>query len=279
MIHRLVIDSNMLQAENLRYFLDTSSANFAVLPDFAWFEIYKQRSVEAIASAVSVIGDFPEQVIVLKSGREIAEIDSRTPMMLSLMQYGDAAGSIREMVDILNGPGRNEPAILDQLDRLWDGAGNSLPGMLEGAQDIMTSLAEMSEQMFKPQDLRIIRQNSQFIPEMFSSIFGAANQISEALSDGGQYRSAPSGFGEHKTQTYLYRYSLALVIYLLWWIRNGNQAQKRHDRTRNDLIDLSFAVYGTYYEGLMTSDKKAGWMYENLRLALRAVETGTTTSR
>ncbi|MEP7456025.1 hypothetical protein [Phyllobacterium sp. SB3] len=279
MIQRLIIDSNMLQSEHLRYFLNTSSTNFAVLPDFAWFEIYKQRSIEAVASALSVIGDFPEQVIVLKSGREIAEIDSRTPMMPSLMQYEDAAGSIREMVDILNGPGRNAPEILDQLDRMWDGAVNFLPGMLEGAQDIMASLPEMSEQMFKPQHLRIIRQNSRYTPEMFSSIFGAADQIWETLSDGGERRSTPSGFAENKTHTYLYRYALALVIYLLWWIRNGNQAQKRLDRARNDLIDLSFAVYGTYYEGLMTSDKKAGWMYENLRLALNAIEMETTTNR
>ncbi|QQM29628.1 hypothetical protein JET14_15125 [Martelella lutilitoris] len=279
MIQRLVIDSNMLQSEYLRHFLDTSSTNFAVLPDFAWFEIYKQRSIEAVASALSVIGDFPEQIVVLKSGRDIAEIDPRMPAMLPLMQYGDAADSIREMVNILNGPSRNEPAIRDQLDRLWDGAVNSLPGMLEGAQDIMTSLPEMSEQMFKAQHLRIIRQNSRFTPEMFSSIFGAADQIWETLSDGGRHRSAPSAFDEHKTHTYLYRYALALVIYLLWWIRNGNQPQKRLERTRNDLIDLSFAVYGTYYEGLMTSDKKAGWMYENLRLALGAVEGEMTTMR
>ncbi|MBO9107294.1 hypothetical protein J5288_01105 [Agrobacterium sp. S2/73] len=278
-MQRLVIDSNMLQSENLRHFLKTSSTNFAVLPDFAWFEIYKQRSIEAVVSALAVIGDFPEQVIVLKSGREIAEIDPRTAKMLFMMQYEDAAGSIREMVDILNGPARSDPEILDQLDRLWDGAVNFLPGMLEGAQDIITSLPEMSEQMFKPQHLRIIRQNSQYTTEMFSSIFGAADQICETLSDKGKQRSTPTGPDEHRTHTYLYRYALALVIYLLWWIKNGNQAQRRIDRARNDLIDLSFAVYATYYEGLMTSDKKAGWMYENLRLALNAIEMQTTTSR
>jgi hypothetical protein len=268
---RLVVDSSMLQSENLRRFLDVSVTNFAVLPDFAWFELYKQKSVEAIITALSVIGDFPEQIIVLKSGREIAEIDPRTPVMTSIMQRTDVAHHIRGMVTTLNGPGRDEPEVSAQLERLWSGAVNLLPGMLDGAQDIITSLPEMAEQMFAPKQLRIIRKNMRYTPDMFSSIFGAADQIWETLSgvDRDQIRS--SRLKEFKTRTYLYRYALAIVIYLLWWIKNGNQAQKRLDRTRNDLIDLSFAVYGTYYEGLMTADKKAEWMHQNLFLALDAI--------
>lgn len=270
-MQRLVIDSSMLQSEDLRRFLNASVTNFAVLPDFAWFELYKQKSIEAIVTALSVIGDFPEQVIVLKSGKEIAEIDLRSPIMTSLMQRTDVTHRIRGMVATLNGPDRDQPEVHTQLERLWSGAVNFLPGMLEGAQDIMISLPEMAEQMFTPQQLRIIRINARYTPDMFSSIFGAADQIWETLSSTAQDRIWPSGSDEGKTRAYLYRYSLALVIYMLWWIKNGSQAQKRLDRMSNDLIDLSFAVYGTYYEGLMTADKKAEWMHQNLSFALNAV--------
>lgn len=268
---RLVIDSSMLQSEDLRRFLGVSVTNFAVLPDFAWFELYKQKSVEAIVTALSVIGDFPEQIIVLKSGREIAEIDPRTPVMTSMMQRTDVAHHIRGMVTTLNGPDRDEPEVSAQLERLWSGAVNLLPGMIEGAQDIVTSLPEMAEQMFAAEQLRIIRRNMRYTQDMFSSIFGAADQIWETLSGGNPDQIQSSRLKEFKTRTYLYRYALAIVIYLLWWIKNGNQAQKRLDRTRNDLIDLSFAVYGTYYEGLMTADKKAEWMHQSLFLALNAI--------
>src|ERR1700722_18550377 len=154
---------------------------------------------------------------------------------------------------------------------LWSGAVNLLPGMLEGAQDIMTSLPEMAEQMFASEQLRIIRKNTRYTLDMFSSIFGPADQIWETLSGGDPHQIRSSGLKEFRTRTYLYRYALAIVIYLLWWIKNGNQAQRRLDRTRNDLIDLSFAVYGTYYEGLMTADKKAEWMHQNLFIALDAI--------
>ncbi len=48
---------------------------------------------------------------------------------------------------------------------------------------------------------------------------------------------------------YLFRYALGIIIYLLWWIRTGSPKLERVDRIRNDLIDLSFVVYGTYYDG------------------------------
>ncbi len=57
-------------------------------------------------------------------------------------------------------------------------------------------------------------------------------------------------------------------MYLLWWISKGSQPQKRMDRLRNDLIDIEFAVYGTYYEGLITGDQKAYWIYHRLAGAL-----------
>lgn len=270
LMRRLVIDSSMLQSEDLRLFLKASAANFAVLPDFVWFELYKQESIEAIVAGMSVIGDFPEQVIVLKPGKEIVEIDPRTPNMTSSMQRSDVAHQIRGMVAILDGPDRDEPGVRTQLERLWSGAVNALSGMLEGAHDILVSLPEMAEQMFTPQHLRIIRRNTRYTPEMFSSIFGAADQIWETLSGGDQDSTCPAP-EELRTQAYLYRYSLAIVIYLLWWVKNGNQTPKRLDRARNDLIDLSFAVYGTYYEGLMTADKKLDWTHQNLSLALNAI--------
>jgi hypothetical protein len=61
------------------------------------------------------------------------------------------------------------------------------------------------------------------------------------------------------------------MIYALGWIRGGSRPTKRLDRVRNDIIDMQFAVYGTYFSGLLTEDQKAGWLYENLRRALRSV--------
>ncbi len=269
---RLVIDSSKLQSAELREFLSASTANLAVLSDFAWFEVYKQETVDAVLALLSVIGDFPEQIIVLKSGGEIARLNPGLPSEVAAMEQQDVASLIREMADIMNGPRREDPIVLQQLRNLWSSAAVSLAGMHEGAIDIVTSLPEMSEQMFSEHEIRIIRTNGRYTEEMFASIFGAAEQIWETLAEGYglQWRSM---LRDHTMSVYLFRYALGIVIYLIWWVRTGSPKLQRVERIRNDLIDLSFVVYGTYYDGLLTADRKAEWMFLNLSRALEAART------
>jgi hypothetical protein len=276
--HRLVIDSCMLQSVELKRFLSSSETNFAVLPDFIWLELYKQKSVDLIVAAFSVIGEFPEQLILLKGGKEIAALDPRIPNMTSSMQHADMSQDIREMISILNNPSKNGPSIHPRLEKVWANAADARAGMIEGAEDILVSLPEMAKQMFSPHQFRIIRTNARYTPEMFSSIVGAADQIWEALS-GCDANSTRWRADDSKARGYLYRYSLAIVIFLLWWIKKGSQPQTRLDRVSNDLVDLSFGVYGTYYDGLMTSDKKSDWMHQNICLALQAIGVNVPTLR
>ncbi|MET2829788.1 hypothetical protein [Mesorhizobium shangrilense] len=269
---RLIIDSSKLQSAELREFLSANAANLAVLPDFVWFEVYKQETVDAVVALLSVIGDFPEQIIVLKSGGEIARLNLGPPSEIAVMEHQGVAPLIREMADIMNGPRRGDPIVLQQLRNLWSSAAVSLDAMHEGAIDIVASLPEMSEQMFSHHEIRIIRTNGRYTEEMFASIFGAAEQIWETLAEGYglPWRSM---LRHHTMRAYLFRYALGLVIHLLWWIRTGSPKLERIDRIRNDLIDLSFVVYGTYYDGFLTADRKAEWMFLNLSRALEAART------
>jgi hypothetical protein len=266
---RLVVDNSRLQSAELREFLSAQTTNMAVLPDFAWFEVYKQESVEAILGLLSVLSNFPEQIIVLRSGGEIARLNLGLSSGIEAMEQRDVAHLIRGMVDIMNGPRRDDPIVLRQLKDRWSAAAVNLSGMHEGAIDIVTSLPEMSEQIFSQREVRIIRTNGAYTDEMFANIFGASEQIWETLAEGHglQWRSA---LRAHITSAYLFRYALGIVIYLLWWIRTGSPKLERIDRIRNDLIDLSFAVYGTYYDGFLTADRKAEWMFLNLSRALAA---------
>ncbi len=168
---RLVIDSSKLQSAALREFLSASTASLAVLPDFAWFEVYKQETVDAVLALFSVIGDFPEQITVLKSGGEIARFNLDLTSEVAAMEQQDVAPLIREMADIMNGPRRGDPIVLQQLRNLWSSAAVSLTGMHEGAIDIVTSLPEMSEQMFSPHEIKIIRTNGRYTEEMFAKHF------------------------------------------------------------------------------------------------------------
>lgn len=267
MLRRLVVDSNMIQSPMLRDYLAEGGGNLAVLADVLWVEMYKQGSLPGVTAAFSVIRDFPDQLIVLRPGREIAEIDPTEPGFARLMCRDGVAGDIRDMTAALNLAMEGDSSVLAGLAAHWSDAARVMDGMLEGAAEIAASLPEVAD-TFTPNEVRQFRCTERLSVSMQEKVFGATDQIHETLLGG--YATLPGHLCERRRYDgYLYRLSLAIVVYSLWWIRNGNQMPKRLDRVRNDIIDLTFAVYATYFTGLMSEDAKARWMYQHLCGGLR----------
>lgn len=268
---RYVIDSNKLQTDDLRRFLAQQSSNFAVLPNDVWIEIYKQKSIEAVAATLSVIGDFPEQIIILKSNSDIVKIDPRALANTDKMQQSDVAHTIRIMLGALADIESDPHGLISQIQQSQTRAASLSTDLLEFANDIRASRPEMERQMFTSKEVRLIRTDEEYTSDMFANIFGAAEQIWEGVSK--LENSLPKELNQElKTKTYLYRFSLSLVVHLLWWIKNGSQSQERLDRIRNDLVDLSIVICGTYYDGIMTADQKAAWIANQLMSGLRLLE-------
>lgn len=266
---RLVIDSNMLQSPVLRDFLSFSGEHVAVLPEYVWFEIYKQQSLAGLTAGLSVIGAFPDQLIVLEPWNRIAAIEVECPELVDRMAVEGIADGIRQMVAELADLGGDESRVSDQLRERWANSAEQADDMLLGADNIVVSLPEIAD-MFSAHEIRLCRTNARYTTEMFEKILGAAEGLYEFFSEARGVLTHPEQ-SRARCDSYLYRQGLVTVIYALWWIRSGSQPLKRLDRVRNDIIDMQFAVYGTYFSGLLTEDQKAGWMHQNLREALKMV--------
>jgi hypothetical protein len=57
--------------------------------------------------------------------------------------------------------------------------------------------------------------------------------------------------------------STALCAYLLLkrWISVGGAHQAKPERLRNDMVDVNFAVFATYFDGFLTADRKITEIY------------------
>ncbi|MDW9782906.1 hypothetical protein GOB92_33575 [Sinorhizobium meliloti] len=69
-MRRMVVATNFLEHPELRAYLVESNQNFAVLTDYAAMEAYKPDSLDPICKRMRVLGEFPAQVIILRSTRE-----------------------------------------------------------------------------------------------------------------------------------------------------------------------------------------------------------------
>lgn|GEM_PF-1783143 len=74
---------------------------------------------------------------------------------------------------------------------------------------------------------------------------------------------------EDVVYSFTLRFILAnYVLALFWGVQGGLATAKKHT-VRNDVTDTSYSAYATFYDGLVTNDKKLDAVYRNTRVLLR----------
>ena len=67
---------------------------------------------------------------------------------------------------------------------------------------------------------------------------------------------------------FIHRHALAALLYFLRWVREGSPLEKAAKKVRNDIVDVSFATYGSFFNGVMTDDAKVRELQMELRVVL-----------
>lgn len=73
---------------------------------------------------------------------------------------------------------------------------------------------------------------------------------------------------EEAYNTIIFRLSLCTHLLFLQWIREGSQPIIKANNIRNDVVDMMFAAYGTFFDGLLTKDQKQGEIYNEAKIIL-----------
>ena len=66
---------------------------------------------------------------------------------------------------------------------------------------------------------------------------------------------------EFLINNYVFRYAVCTHFLSLRWIRDGGIDQVAPEKLRNDVIDMSYVTYATYFDGLLSLDKKLNDIY------------------
>lgn len=229
-------------------------------------ETYKSDPTRMVLENLSVLRHFPKQVLVLKGTKAVAALDARAPGIANRMIWRNADVEFARTVQALDQAEQGDPRVLRQILEHGRIAEEHLSKIEIGVPDILAALPDM-QTMFTDDEVRRLRTDSAFTAPMRAKILGGASQICDAL-----FQAYPAKIRRptvnSRVNTFFYRYSLATLLYFLRWVRTGSQQSKRHDRVRNDFIDLTFATFGTYFNGLMSGDERARETHLELRNVL-----------
>lgn len=266
-MNRKVVDSNAMQIDLLRSYLSASMSNYAVLNDYASMEAYKGNTLTSIYRSMEIACEFPRQMIVLKPTGRICALLGRNQglqrRMIDERQTREFPTFCKRLQAARGGNVHFQKQLLesgrvanDQMDRILASA-PILPGAIKDLRKTFSPEELKAIRLDEPFPQTLIEKSMKFIVDL------TFYTIPRHPSPPARIRSV-----EELQNTFLFRHSVATFVWSLDWIARGGADGVRADRMRNDVVDVIFATYATFFDGLISKDEKAQRIYRDAKFIL-----------
>lgn len=166
---RAVVDSNLLQDDRLRAYLSKSSANIAVLTDYAAMEAYKAETLETLYCSMAIVAEVPKQVIVLKGTQAVCALSGRTTGLQRRMIDQKQTRDFAEYCRHLTAARRGDLSLQSQLLELAHEARLQMQRILHDVQDFGGAVENFAGQ-FNNNGIKIIRQGAPYTQKMIKKM-------------------------------------------------------------------------------------------------------------
>jgi hypothetical protein len=264
---RKVVDSNFLQSEELRDYLSKSPKNFAVLTDYASMEAYKGNTLVSICRSMQILANFPRQVIILKGTQKVCGLKGRGSGLQRRMIDENQTRGFGEWCRRLAAAERGDVHMQNQLLEHGREATAQMDRVLADARKFAPGLDEVSK-TYTPAELRILRKDAPYTEELLDKI-SRNILLMAAFMFADHPRVAKLPPATELPNTFIFRIALCTYLLALRWISVGGARNVKPERIRNDIIDLNFAAFATYFDGILTSDVKVREIYHDAKFLLR----------
>jgi hypothetical protein len=235
-------------------------------------EAYKGNTLVSIFRSMEVLTDFPKQVIVLKTTGVVCRLSGRqSGLQRRMMDVGQTLG-FQEYCRYLAAAKLGDVSLREQLLAHGREADAQMDRMLTDAT-IMPDAISGIVSIFTEAELKIIRTGFMFPSGLVRKILESIIMIEHSLYSE-HPRPATVRSLKELPNTFLFRTALCVFVWALDWISVGGPKNVRIERIRNDLIDVNFATYATYFDGLLSMDEKALRIYQRSAFVLNAIAGG-----
>lgn len=263
-----VIDSNQLQTEQLRAFLASSSRNIAVLPDFVAMEAYKGDPLKTIFKSMSVLSDFPHQVLILKGSAQVCTLRGRCKGLQRRLIDESQTHGFPEYTRALQLADAGDKRLQAQIIDLGKSANEHLGKMRDEANNMRSAIGVLGSRYTK-EERALLRAKEGYTPELIDKLVRTVMEMAAMIfRDSPLARRLPNY--RELPNTFTFRATFACHLICLQRFAQGGFVGLSPEKLRNDFVDMMLVAYGTYFDGLMSSDKNVNFMYQEVSLLLAA---------
>jgi hypothetical protein len=264
----MVVDSNYLQNDNLAAYLSRSTSHFVVLSDYLHMEAFKGETLQSAFKSMRILSKYPRQVLVLKPTARLASLSGRgnglQRRLIDSAQTSDFPHWCRELARAERG----DPQLEARMIALGKDADAHLNKVQSDMQKYFTPALEAeSTRRFSAEELQILRKREGLTEGIVSKLVDGIFELAFFHFDNNKtLQKCPPQHEWHNT--YSFRGAICEYLLALYWMSQGGAKGAKPQKLRNDVVDLHFVVCATYFDGLLSEDKKALGLYRDATFVL-----------
>lgn len=222
-------------------------------------EAYKANAVDSIVQRMSVLAKFPDQVVVLKGTQYVCALKGKRAGLTQRMIYREATDSFSDFCQFIKRAQAGDAWYIRQIQERQMKAAEQLSAVEDGGADILKYYA-VFETQFSESEKRNIRIRRPLKLETLQKLAALVAMFARDVYEDHPYTGRwpkPSEW----PYTFIYRSAVLHYLHFFEWIRNGSSRSIAAAKVRNDLVDINFATYATFFDGLMTDDARTSALY------------------
>lgn len=251
---KLVVDTNYLRANDLEVFLRRSPENVAVLTDYAAMEAFKTENLATLLKSFEILSRYPRQVLVLKSTTAVCGLNSRNAGLQRRLIDRKQTAAFPLFHSQLREAAAGNVGYAGEIRESGQIAAQHMSVLIDDAVGMTDNFLEMS-QRFSLAERRIIRTSDTYTPEIVDKFVQASLELAKELMDIHPRVVRYPANGDVKNH-FLTRMAVCMMMLILHWIGDGGELNTKPEKIRNDFVDVNFAAYSLYFDGLLSHDKK-----------------------
>ncbi len=263
-----IIDANYFHSPELKYFLSASKDNIAVLCDFACMELYKGNAIKSISRSMEVVSEFPNQIEVLKPTREVVKFTVATDNS-ELFIDQDLTDEFLSFCTCIQLARDGSTELQSQIIAHGKVATAHFELTKHETKYIVEGLSMLSLS-FSTEELNIIKKGRGYTPSMIDKMLQSIYFLTDILFERHPDITKPS-MKEGGPKSYLFRYALSCYLLFIRWIANGGIETGKEETLKNEIVDMAYVAYATYFDGLLSHDQKMNALYDETDYLIKEI--------
>jgi hypothetical protein len=248
---RVVIDTSALRSEFLRKYLARSKQNEAIIPQWVYSECVRgdfRRSLRSLA-------DYAEQISILKTPKTIFQFRPRCSGIHSRLIDERLTNNLRKNLGHnLASEGINA-WIADRMNAVdRDSADSILANFVKFAGSAKEGMLDI-ESLLTEEELSAVRTRREILPSLFLRVARRSMTAAVAcqLSLNIRLNSCSAKDAAYALQ---FRSMIAVHATMIDWCYAGGLNTRAERAVANDVVDATHIAFGSYFDGIMSNDKR-----------------------